>query len=307
MTTWTTRDIPPQDGKRALVTGATGGLGYETALALASAGAEVVLLGRNPDKGEMALTRIRKAVPGAAVQFELLDVASLASVSACADLLLTDERPVDLLVNNAGVMAIPTKKTTVDGFEMQFATNHLGHFLLTSRLFPLLRQTRRSRVVNVSSLLHRQGIMNFDDLQSERRYSPTRAYSQSKLANLLFTFELQRRSVAGHWGVMAAAAHPGGASTDLIANGRGNRGLVTTLNDKLVGLIGQSASAGALPTLFASTAPDAQPGGYYGPNGMFELRGSPRPAHIARQAKDAETAKRLWDVSVQLTGAIWPN
>jgi NAD(P)-dependent dehydrogenase (short-subunit alcohol dehydrogenase family) len=307
MSTWTTRNIPPQSGKRALVTGATGGLGLETALALAQAGAEVVLLGRNPDKGAVALNRICNAVPGAVAQFQLLDVASLASVNACADVLLTSERPIDLLVNNAGVMAIPTRKTTVDGFEMQFATNHLGHFLLTARLLPLLRQARPSRVVNVSSLLHRRGTMNFDDLQSEHRYSPTLAYSQSKLANLLFTFELQRRSTAGDWGVMAVAAHPGGSTTDLIANGRGNRGLITRLNDRLVGLIGQSAPAGALPILFASTASEAKNGGYYGPDGLFELRGSPKLAQIARKAKDAETAKRLWDVSAQLTGANWPN
>ncbi len=307
MPNWNTRDIPSQAGKLALVTGATGGLGYETALELARAGAEVVLLGRNEAKGGSAVERLQRALPSAALRFERLDLASLVSVNACADVLLSGGRAVDLLVNNAGVMAIPTRKTTVDGFEMQFATNHLGHLLLTSRLLPLLRRNPGSRVVTVSSLMHRMGTMDFDNLQAERRYSPNRAYGQSKLANLLFACELQRRSILGRWGVISVAAHPGASNTDLVANGPGADGAVGAVSAIVVRLIGQSAAAGALPTLFAGTAPDAEPGGYYGPNGSFELKGAPAPASISPKAKDSAVAGQLWDVSVQLTGATWPN
>jgi NAD(P)-dependent dehydrogenase (short-subunit alcohol dehydrogenase family) len=305
MPEWTLSDIPSQTGRLAVVTGATGGLGYETALGLAAAGGEVILAGRNPAKGRDALKRILEASPAAKVRFEELDLASLASVTAFAERALVKEQPIDLLVNNAGVMSLPTLGKTVDGFEMQLGTNYLGHYALTARLLPLLRRGRQPRVVNLSSLVHRQGSINFDDLQSERRYSPWRAYAQSKIAMLMFAFELQRRSDAGGWGLMSNAAHPGYARTDLIANGPGHMGILTKLNLLVQPLISHSAAAGALPTLLAATSPDARANGYYGPDGFYEMKGSPTKSFVAKQAKDAVVAARLWDVSEKLTGVTW--
>jgi NAD(P)-dependent dehydrogenase (short-subunit alcohol dehydrogenase family) len=201
MTNWTITNIPSQQGKLAVVTGATGGLGYQTALALGQAGAEVVLAGRNREKGRLAVEKIRSALPSAKVRFQMLDLASLASVRAFAEQMLATGRPLDLLVNNAGVMDLPAKRLTADGFEMQFGTNHLSHFALTGLLLPMLRGERSARVVNVSSLAHRGGTIDFENLHGERRYQPWPAYQQSKLANLLFTFELQRRSVVFGWGL----------------------------------------------------------------------------------------------------------
>jgi NAD(P)-dependent dehydrogenase (short-subunit alcohol dehydrogenase family) len=300
-------DIPSQAERTVAVTGATGGLGFETALALVAAGAEVIILGRNPQKAAAALDKIRSAIPSAKVRFEHVDVSSLASVNAAADVLLAQGKDLDVLVNNAGVMALPQRALSVDGFEMQLATNHLGHFLLTARLLPLLRRRQGSRVVNVSSLMHRVARMELDDLQSARRYSPNAAYANSKLANLLFTAELQRRSVAGAWGVASIAAHPGASSTDLIASGPGAGGLVGKMSAAVVGLIGQSAADGALPSLYAAAAPDALPGGYYGPSGALELRGPPAPAKRSDAALDKDLARRFWDASVALTGAQWPD
>ena len=305
MPEWTLSDIPSQTGRLAVVTGATGGLGYETALALAAAGGEVILAGRNPAKGRDALTRIQAAHPGARVRFEELDLASLASVAALADRLVAQGTPIDLLVNNAGVMALPEKGTTTDGFEMQLGTNYLGHYALTARLLPLLRRGEQPRVVNLSSGVHRMGAIKFDDLQSERSYSPWKAYSQSKLAMLMFALELQRRSDAGGWGLMSNGAHPGYARTDLIANGPGHMGIFTKLNVLVQPLISQSAAGGALPTLLAATSPDAEGKGYYGPAGLFEMKGAPTRAHIAKQARDEAVAARLWDVSEKLTGVKW--
>jgi NAD(P)-dependent dehydrogenase (short-subunit alcohol dehydrogenase family) len=307
MSDWTTNDIPSQTGKLAAITGATGGLGYETALALAQAGAEVILLGRSDAKGRDALQRIKALAPNAKVRFENIDLASLASVRACASRLLAQNRPLDLLINNAGVMSPPRRKTTVDGFELQFATNHLSHFLLTAQLLTLLRRSAQPRVVNVSSSAARMGNMGFDDLQAERSYKPFAVYSQSKLANLLFTFELQRHSDAHNWGLMSNAAHPGYALTDLIANGPGKNSLMSRAGKLLLQpVLSQSAAGGALPTLFAATAANAKSSGYYSPNGLFELKGSVYPAHIPSKAKDLIVAKKLWDISIQLTGAQWP-
>ena len=302
--TWSVRDIPDQGGRRAVVTGATGGLGLETALALAGAGAEVILAGRNAARGRDALARIQQRHAGAAVRFELLDLARLADVAAFAARLATEDRPLDLLVNNAGIMALPTRQTSAAGFEAQFATNHLGHFALTLRLLGLLRRGRAARVVSVSSLAHRRGAIHFDDLQSQH-YAPWTAYAQSKLANLMFALELQRRSTAQGWGVLSNAAHPGWATTDLIANGPGAAGrqaLLWRLSQLAVPVFGQSPAAGALPILFAATAPGAEPGGYYGPQGMGEMKGPPGPAKIAPQARDAAAASRLWQVSESLAG-----
>src|ERR1700691_1093446 len=285
MNSWSTADIPPQRGKLAVVTGATGGLGYETALALAAAGADVLVTGRNAEKGRVAIERIQRAVPSANVRFEALDLARLASIRAFAAKMVANGQPLDLLINNAGVMDLPTRRLTEDGFEMQFGTNHLGHFALTALLLPLLRKAQAPRVVNVSSLAHRGGKIDFDNLQGERKYRPWAAYQQSKLANLLFTFELQRRSDAYGWGLMSNAAHPGYARTELIPNGPGTGGLKGIGMKVLGSFMSHSAAAGALPTLFAAPSPEAARTGYYGRNAFYELTGSVAPAKTFPQAK----------------------
>ncbi len=297
---WTAADIPDQSGKFAIVTG-TGGLGYETALELARHGAEVVLAGRNPAKGAQSLGRIRAAVPQARIVFEELDLADLKSVAAFAGRMNAQGRPLDLLVNNAGVMAFPARRTTADGFEAQLGTNHLGHFALTARLLPLLRVARHPRVATVSSHMHYIGKIRFRDLQAQRRYSPNRAYGQSKLANLLFALELQRRSDAKGWNILSNAAHPGGAATELIPNGPGAGGWMAATGRLLL----QPAAAGALPQLFAATAPEAKPATYYGPQKFFGLSGPPGIARMSRRARDPKTAARLWQVSEKLTGVTF--
>jgi NAD(P)-dependent dehydrogenase (short-subunit alcohol dehydrogenase family) len=302
MTGWSTADIPSLNGKTAVITGATGGLGYETALALAGAGAAVVLTGRNEAKGLHALQAIRSQFPNAGIVYENLDLANLASVADFSKRFAAAHASLDLLVNNAGVMALPQRQVTSDGFEMQFGTNYLGHYALTAHLLPQLRRGNQPRVVNLSSLTHRWGVIHFDDLQGARSYSPQKAYSQSKLAMLMFALELQRRSDAAGWGLMSNAAHPGYARTDLIANGPGASGLLWQLNKALRPFVSQSAADGALPTLFAATSPEAKAAGYYGPDGFYELTGPPVPAKIMPQAKDGAVAARLWDVSATLTG-----
>jgi NAD(P)-dependent dehydrogenase (short-subunit alcohol dehydrogenase family) len=302
MSGWTTADIPSQYGKTAVITGATGGLGYETALALASAGATVVLTGRSDAKGRTALEWIRAQFPKARISYETLDLASLASVADFAARFAAAYPSLDLLINNAGVMALPKRQVTADGFEMQLGTNYLGHYALTANLLPLLRRAHQPRVINLSSLAHRSGAINFDDLQSTRSYRPGKAYSQSKLAMLMFALELQRRSDVAGWGLMSNAAHPGYARTDLIANGPGASGLLWQLNKSLRPIMSHSAAAGALPTLLAATSAQAKAGGYYGPNGFYELKGPPAPAKIMPHAKDAVVAARLWDISAALTG-----
>ncbi len=304
MTSWTLADMSSQAGKLAVVTGATGGLGYETALGLAQKGAEVIVAGRSEAKGQEALARIAALAPEAKVTFEKLDLASLASVAAFAQR-LAPRGALDLLINNAGVMALPTRQTTVDGFEMQLGTNYLGHFALTARLLPLLRKGKHTRVVMLSSIAHRQGSIRLGDLQRERRYVPWEVYGQSKLAMLMFAFELQRRSDRGGWGLLSNAAHPGWARTELMANGPGATSLASRAASLFAPVFGQSAAEGALPTLYAATSPAAEPGGYYGPNGAFELTGSPGVAQVSRAGRDAEVAAKLWDASVQLTHVSW--
>jgi NAD(P)-dependent dehydrogenase (short-subunit alcohol dehydrogenase family) len=306
MNPWSVADIPPQNGKLAVVTGATGGLGYETALALARAGADVLVTGRNAEKGRVAIEQIKRAVPSAKLRFAMLDLASLASIRAFAASMLANGRPLDLLINNAGVMDLPTRRLTEDGFELQFGTNHLSHFALTALLLPLLRKAQAPRVVNVSSLAHRGGKIDFGNLQAERKYNSWAAYQQSKLANLLFTFELQRHSDAYGWGLMSNAAHPGYARTELIPNGPGTGGLKGIGMKVLGSFMSHAAAPGALPTLFAATSPEAAPNGYYGPNGFYELKGPVAPAKVFPQAKDEAVARKLWEVSEQLTGVKWP-
>ncbi len=302
MAGWTSADIPPQGGRTAVVTGATGGLGYETALALAGAGATVVLTGRNEAKGRHALQNIRTQLPNADITYENLDLAKLASVAAFVDRFASAHTSLDLLINNAGVMALPKRQETADGFEMQLGVNYLGHYALTARLLPLLRRGDHPRVVNLSSLAHRMGAINFADLQGVKSYNPFKAYNQSKLAMLIFALELQRRSDAAGWGLMSNAAHPGYALTDLMANGPGTSGWMAQVARILRPFASQSAAEGALPTLFAATSLEAKPGGYYGPNWFYELKGPPVPARIMPQAKDKVVAARLWDASAALTG-----
>src|SRR6185295_10378783 len=292
-------EIPSQLGKTAVVTGATGGLGYETALALAKAGSEVILTGRDDQKGQSAVEKISREVIGAKLSYEHLDLANLASVADFARRMHA-RQSLDLLINNAGVMALPRRQTTADGFEMQFGTNHLGHFALTARLMPLLRRASGPRVVSVSSLAHRTGSIDFNDLQGVRVYSPWKAYGQSKFACLMFALELQRRSDAARWKLISNAAHPGFARTNLFTSGPG--GLLSLATGFAAPLFGHSAADGARPILFAATSPNARPGAYYGPGGIGELRGAPARALIMPQARDATAAARLWDVSEKLAG-----
>ena len=301
MAPWTTADIPSQSGRSAVVTG-TGGLGYETALALARAGAEVILAGRDPGKGAVSVGRIRAQVPQANIRFAPLDLASLASVAAFAERMAAEHGTLDLLVNNAGVMMPPRRRTTADGLELQFGTNYLGHFALTAHLLPLLKAARAPRVVQVSSIAHRRAAIHFADLQWERAYRPWPSYGQSKLALLIFALELQRRSDAGGWGLMSLAAHPGIARTDLFANGPAPTGIAKLMFGLVQPLISGSAADGAQPLLFAATAPDVVGGGYYGPSGLREMKGPVGPARIMPQAKDRAVAARLWRVSEQLAG-----
>jgi NAD(P)-dependent dehydrogenase (short-subunit alcohol dehydrogenase family) len=290
---WSEADIPDLSGRVAVVTGANSGIGFETARALAQKGARVVLACRDPRKGQEAELRIRAGLPEARVRFLRLDLGSLASIGAFCQELASAERRLDILCNNAGVMMPPLSRTA-DGFELQIGTNHLGHFALTARLLPLIRRAPDARIVTVSSLAHYWGRIDFDDLNAERRYSPTRAYGQSKLANLLFTRELARRLSARDEPIVAAAAHPGSTRTNLQQHSR--------VMYAAVALFSQLPREGALPTLYAATAPDVRGGDYYGPGRMLEMIGSPRPARSTPAAKNPETAARLWDVSERLTG-----
>jgi NAD(P)-dependent dehydrogenase (short-subunit alcohol dehydrogenase family) len=303
---WYTGRIPPQAGRLAVITGGTSGLGFETALKLAQGCVDVILAGRDEAKGREALGQLRPMAPHALIRFEMLDLARQDSVAAFAERLAKWNRPVDLLINNAGVMALPKRETTADGFEMQLATNYLGHFALTGRLLPLLRQGRRPRVVQVSSLGHRYGSIHFDDLHGERGYGPWAAYCQSKLAALMFALELQRRSVLYGWGLQSNAAHPGYSRRDRVAGAFGAGNLLTWLNRRLGEFVGQSAADGAQSALLAATSPNAQPGEYYGPRGFLELAGQPAQAAVGKRALDRDVAKRLWEVSEQLTGVRWP-
>ncbi|MBX7454737.1 SDR family NAD(P)-dependent oxidoreductase [Mycolicibacterium sp. 3033] len=294
MTTWTEADIPDQTGRTAVITGANTGLGFETAKALAAKGATVIVAVRNTDKGKDAVRRIRQTAPEATVALQELDLSSLTSVRAAADRLTSDHAAIDLLINNAGVMYTPRQKTA-DGFELQFGTNHLGHFALTGLLLDHITAAPAGRIVTVSSIGHRiRASIHFDDLQLEHNYNRVVAYGQSKLANLLFTYELQRRLTAAGSPASALAAHPGGSNTDL--------GRHLPLLDPVFRAVSQSAAMGALPTLRAATDPAARGGQYYGPSGPFELRGYPEVVNSSKQSKDAELQRRLWAVSEQLTG-----
>lgn len=300
MARWTTADIPSQKGRCAIVTG-TGGLGFEDALALARAGAEVIVAGRNPYKGADAVAKIVEEVPKADVRFEQIDLASLQSVAAFVHRMRDQRQSLDLLVNNAGVMVPPQRQETVDGFELQFATNYLGHFALTAGLMPLLRAGKNARVVTLSSVAARRGAIDLADLNARNAYNPMKVYSQSKLACLMFALELDRRSKANGWGVASLAAHPGIARTDLLHNAPG-RFSVTGLARSLLWFLFQPAAQGALPTLFAAMSPAAQGGAYYGPDSMGETRGYPSEAKVPPQALDMDVSTRLWTASERFAG-----
>ncbi len=288
--------VPDQTGRIAIVTGANSGIGLDAARVLAQAGAHVVLACRDTVKGETAAASIRSEAPGADLEVASLDLASLQSVHTFADGYAHDR--LDLLINNAGVMAAPYSKT-VDGFELQFGTNHLGHFALTGRLLDRLLTTPAARVVTVSSTAHKFGRIDFDDLQSERSYRRWPAYGQSKLANLLFALELNRRLRARDADVLSVAAHPGYAATNLQFAATPSR--VERLGSIVLNrVVAQSAERGAEPTLYAATAEIAG-GSFVGPDGFQEMRGAPTLVQPTRAARDPETARRLWEVSEQLT------
>jgi NAD(P)-dependent dehydrogenase (short-subunit alcohol dehydrogenase family) len=305
---WTEADIPDQTGRVALVTGANSGIGYEAARALAEHGASVVLACRNRAKADDAVRAIAGAAPAAAVTVLEVDLADLDQVTVAAAAFASMHDRLDLLVNNAGLMAIP-RQTTVQGYEMQFGVNHLAHFALTGRLLDRLLATPGSRVVSVSSQGHRPGRIAFDDLQSERSYGPWKAYFQSKLANLLFIAELQRRLTAADAPTLALAAHPGGSRTNLGHENPG--GILNTAAMATRPLIErmflQSAAMGALPTLRAATDPAVVGGEYFGPDGLGEQRGHPRVVGRSRRAQDVDVARRLWTVSEELTGVRYPG
>jgi NAD(P)-dependent dehydrogenase (short-subunit alcohol dehydrogenase family) len=300
MTGWTTADIPPQTGKTAIVTGANSGLGYYTALELARAGAQVIIACRNASRGLEAAAVINEKIPGARASFRKLDLASLASVASFAADITENFTSLDLLINNAGVMALPTRQTTEDGFEMQLGVNYLGHFALTGHLLPLLREAAKPRVVQLSSVAHRSGKIDFGDLQGTK-YAAWKAYNQSKLAMVIFALELQRRSAANGWNLLSVAAHPGISKTELITNGPGDKGIQGRFIAFFASILGQSAADGALPTLYAATSGLVVPGGYYGPTGFQEFKGPPGIAVVKPQGKDLASAKRLWEISEELT------
>ncbi|HXB89469.1 SDR family NAD(P)-dependent oxidoreductase [Mycobacterium sp.] len=301
MAKWTTDDIPDQTGRVAVITGANTGLGYETALALAEHGAHVVLAVRNVDKGKDAAALIHKSRPNADLALQELDLTSLDSIRAAAEQLRASHDHIDLLINNAGVM-YPPKSTTKDGFELQFGTNHLGHFAFTGLLLDRLLPVAGSRVVTVSSMGHRiRADIHFDDLQWEHSYNRVKAYGQAKLSNLLFTYELQRR-LAAHGTTIAVAAHPGGSNTELMRHLPGWAASVYPV----IAPIFQDAAMGALPQLRAASDPAVLGGQYYGPGGFGQTRGYPKIVGSSRKSHDVDRQRRLWAVSEELTGVTYP-
>lgn len=298
---WTAADIPDQTGRVAVITGANSGLGLETTRELARAGATVVLAVRSLERGEAAIEDIRTDQPDAELRLQELDLASLDSIRAAADQLGEDFDRIDLLLNNAGVMYTPQQQTA-DGFEMQIGTNHLGHFAWTGLLIDRMIDADDARIVTVSSVGHRiLSKIDFDDLNAEQGYNRVAAYGRSKLANLLFTYELQRRLAAASASAEAFAAHPGGSDTELSRHIPGAR-----FAGPLLSLLAQSAAMGALPTLRAATDPSATGGEYYGPDGFQEVRGYPVIVESSNRSHDAEAQRRLWEISEELTGVAYP-
>jgi len=300
--------VPDLSGRLAIVTGANSGLGFALTSRLAAAGAEVVLAVRNWGKGEEAIARIRADVPTARLRMLPLDLSSLGNIATFAAMFSAEGRPLDLLINNAGIMMPPTRATTDDGFELQLGSNYLGHFALTAHLLPQLRAADAPRVVSMSSILARAGRFDWDDLQAEKHYSPQRSYGLSKLSMLVFARELQRRSDAAGWGIRSLAAHPGSTLTNLQVtgpqSGRTSGGAMTAYLKLTSGIpwLWQQAPEGILPALFGATSPDAVGGAYYGPGGFAELTGPPKPASVPKRALSGPDAARLWTESERLTG-----
>jgi NAD(P)-dependent dehydrogenase (short-subunit alcohol dehydrogenase family) len=303
---WVRENIPSLKGKTAIVTGANSGLGLQTTRLLAGVGAHVVMAVRDMTKGHRAAEELRERIAASRISVMLLDLSDLASIGRFADGFRSEHGHLDILINNAGVMAIPHRHT-VDGFEMQFGTNHLGHFALTGLLLPLLLHTSEGRIVTVSSGIHVIGRINFDDLQSEQHYSDFRVYAQSKLANLLFTYELQRRLEGADCRARAVAVHPGYASTNLQSVGpqMAQSKLRTSLMSLSNRVLAQTAEMGALPTVFAAASPQAEGGGYYGPGGLLGQRGLPKKVASSPASHDRAVATRLWEVSQELTGVTY--
>jgi NAD(P)-dependent dehydrogenase (short-subunit alcohol dehydrogenase family) len=301
MSKWTPGQMPSEQGRLAIVTGANSGIGYQTARYLSRAGAAIILACRNAEKGEAARAKIASEYPAANLQVRVLDVADLDSVRRFAAEFLNEGKPLDLLINNAGVMALPKRQTTPQGFEMQFGTNHLGHFALTGMLLPALLRQPGSRVVTVASIAHKGGKLNFDDLNAERGYDPRGAYQQSKLANVVFGLEFDRRLRARTATTASVIAHPGVAVTNIVSNGIGN-GVQGRIVQALMPLVAQSDDRGSWPLLYAATSPEARGGGYYGPDGIAEIKGTPVEVKPKPHALDPAAGKRLWEVSEALTG-----
>lgn len=306
--------VPDLSGKLAVVTGSNSGLGLGLATRLAAAGADIMMAIRNRTKGEAAVEQIHRTVPGAKLTIKQLDLASLASVRALGEELTAEGRPIDILINNAGIMQPPQRETTADGFELQFGGNHLGHFALTAHLLPLLRAAGDARVTTLSSLAARMGGINFEDLQWEKRYNPTQAYSQSKSANLMFALELDRRSRQANWGVVSNAAHPGFAKTNLQLSGPSQGRQSPTVLERfyrisrqLTPFMWQEVDEAVLPALYGASSPQAQGGTFYGPRGVLEAAGGGvKLAKIPERAKDETDNRRLWEISEQLTGVTFP-
>ena len=300
MNKWTPREIPSQTGKLAIVTGANSGIGYHTVLELARAGAAVIMACRNAQKAEEAKAKILAAVPQAKLEVAIVDMANLDSIREFAEAFVATGRQLDMLINNAGIMALPKRTATAQGFEAQFGTNHLGHFALTGELMPALLKTPGSRVVTVASIAHKGGRMRFEDPNWERAYDPRKAYQQSKLANILFGLELDRRLKRANADVASILAHPGLATTGIITNGMG-KSLKTRFMNFSFAMVAQSDARGAWPTLYAATSPGAQSGHYYGPDGIAEAKGTPVEVTPKPHALDPVAAARLWHISEQMT------
>ena len=307
--------VPDLSGKLVVVTGANSGLGLGLARRLSAAGADVVMAIRNRAKGEAAIEEIRATVPDAKLTIKSLDLSSLAAVAALGEQLNAEGRPIDILINNAGVMTPPERDTTADGFELQFGSNHLGHFALTAHLLPLLRAANGARVVSLSSLAARFGKIHFDDPQFEKSYSAMSAYGQSKLAVLMFARELDRRSREAGWGIVSNAAHPGLTMTNLQISGPSHGREKPALMERLykaswrwAPFMWQEIDDGILPALYAAAAPQAEGGAFYGPLGFYEIAGGGvKPAHVPARARNEADCRRLWELSEQLTGVSYPK
>lgn len=312
MQSWNESDIPDLSDKRILITGGASGIGLEAARTLARRGAELILADKNEQAGALMSSQIAEETPGARARFLPLDLGRLGAVHDFAAALLAEGRPIDILINNAGIQPISERRTSADGFELTFGIGHIGHFALTGLLLPLVESGSEPRIVTVSSLVHGQGWFDWNDLQMERGYKSQRAYNQTKLANLLFAQELQRRIGKSGRKVSSIAVHPGVARTSIGANrkqlGQFRLGdhMVSAILSVVMPWLGQSAADGALPTLYGATAPHARGGGFYGPGGFGEMKGAPGPARIKPAGQDEQAATRLWTQSEDWTGVRYP-